>query len=157
VKILLLNILLALAWLALTGQFTDVNFLVGFAFGFLVLWLSQRSKATSAYAKKVLQVFDFILYFLWELIKANLRVTYEVLTPRHHMKPGIVAIPLDLETDLEILVLTSLITLTPGTLSLDISQDRKTLYIHAMFIENREQIQKLVKEGFERRVREVLT
>jgi multicomponent Na+:H+ antiporter subunit E len=72
------------------------------------------------------------------------------------MRPGIVAIPLDLESDLEILVLTSLITLTPGTLSLDISEDRKTLYIHAMFIENREQIQKLVKEGFERRVREVL-
>jgi multicomponent Na+:H+ antiporter subunit E len=155
-NILLLNLLLALAWLALTGQFTGVNFLAGFALGFLVLWLSQRPKATAAYVGKLTQVVDFILYFLWELVKANVRVTYEVLTPTHHMLPGVIAIPLDLETDLEILVLTSLITLTPGTLSLDISEDRKILYIHAMFIEDRERLQKTIKEGFERRVREVL-
>lgn len=155
-NILLLNILLALAWIALTGQFTGVNLLIGLAMGFLVLWLSQRRKATAAYIGKAVQVVDFILYFLWELLKANVRVTYEVLTPTHHMLPGVIAVPLDLETDLEILVLTSLITLTPGTLSLDISEDRKTLYLHAMFIEDRARLQRTIKEGFERRVREVL-
>lgn len=155
-NILLLNLLLALAWVALTGQFTGANLTAGFALGFLVLWLSQRTKATAAYARKVAQVADFVLYFLWELAKANVRVTYEVLTPTHHMLPGVIAVPLDLETDLEILVLTSLITLTPGTLSLDVSEDRKTLYIHAMFIEDRERMQKTIKQGFERRVREVL-
>lgn len=155
-NILLLNILLALAWIALTGQFTGINLLIGLAMGFLVLWLSQRRRATAAYVGKAAQVVDFILYFLWELVKASVRVTYEVLTPTHHMLPGVIAVPLDLETDLEILVLTSLITLTPGTLSLDISEDRKTLYLHAMFIDDREQLQRTIKEGFERRVREVL-
>jgi multicomponent Na+:H+ antiporter subunit E len=155
-NILLLNLLLALAWVALTGQFTGANFLAGFSLGFFVLWLSQRTKATAAYVRKIVQVADFLLYFLWELVKANVRVTYEVLTPTHHMLPGVIAVPLDLETDIEILILTSLITLTPGTLSLDISEDKKTLYIHAMFIRDREKMQKTIKEGFERRVREVL-
>ena len=98
----------------------------------------------------------FIAFFIGELIKANLRVTWEVLTLRHHMRPGVIAVPLDLETDAQILLLTTLITLTPGTLSLDVSGDRKTLYIHAMFIRDREQMQHAIKQGFERRVREVL-
>lgn len=93
-NILLLNILLALAWVALTGQFTGANFLAGFAVGFFVLWLSQPTKATAAYVKKIVQIVDFILYFLWELVKANLRVTYEVLARsshaagRHRHAPG---------------------------------------------------------------------
>jgi multicomponent Na+:H+ antiporter subunit E len=154
-SILLLNILLALAWLALTGQFSGRNLLAGLFIGYFVLWLTHRSQA-ARYARKVIQVLDFTLYFLWELVKASVRVTYEILTPTHHMLPGVIAVPLDLETDLEVLVLTSLITLTPGTLSLDISEDRKTLYIHAMFIEDRERMQTTIKKGFERRVREVL-
>ena len=50
------------------------------------------------------------------------------------MKPGIVKIPLDLETDVEITLLASLITLTPGTLSLDVSKDKKVLYVHSMYV-----------------------
>ena len=87
---------------------------------------------------------------------ANLRVAYDVLTPRHHMRPGIVAIPLDLNTDLEITVLTTLITLTPGSLCLQITDDRRILYIHAMYIDDPGQLVSDIKNGFERRVREVL-
>jgi len=155
-NILLLNILLALAWVALTGQFTGLNLLSGLVLGFLVLWLSQRPRTSSTYMRKMTQVVDFVFYFIWQLLKANIRVTYEVLTPTHHMKPGVISIPLDIDSDLEILALTSLVTLTPGTLSLDISEDRRTLYIHAMFIEDREKMQTELKEGFERRVRELL-
>ena len=154
-RLFLLNILLALAWIALTGLFTLFNFAEGFLLAFLVIWLSQRARATSTYTSKVQVVVGFVLFFLWELLKANLRVTYEVLTPRHHMRPGIVAIPIDLQTDLEIMVLTTLITLTPGTLSLDVSEDRKTLYVHAMFIKDRKQFEETIKRGFERKVQEV--
>ena len=154
-RLFLLNILLALAWIALTGQFTVFNFAEGFLLAFLVLWLSQRARATSTYISKVQVVIGFMLFFLWELFKANLRVTYEVLTPRHHMRPGIVAVPIDLQSDIEIIVLTTLITLTPGTLSLDVSEDRKTLYVHAMFIRDRKQFEEDIKGGFVRKVREV--
>lgn len=151
-----LHILLTLAWLALTGKFTATNFVVGFALAFPVVWLSQRGEATFFYLIRIRRLAGFAAFFLWELVKANLRVAHDVLTPRHHMRPGVVAVPLELQTDMQILVLTTLITLTPGTLSLDVSTDRRTLYIHAMYIDDVDQFREAIKEGYERRVREVL-
>ncbi|MBN1220685.1 MAG: Na+/H+ antiporter subunit E [Anaerolineae bacterium] len=139
----------------MTGQFTLSNFVVGFGLGFALLWLSQRVMGRSIYFRKVPQIINFIGFFIWELILANLRVAYDVVTPRHYMRPGVVAIPLDVTSDAEIVLLANLITLTPGTLSLDISDDRHTLYVHAMHIDDLEQFRRDIKEGFERRVQEV--
>lgn len=155
-NLLFLHILLTLAWLALTGRFTATNFAIGFALAFPVVWLSQRGEAGHFYLVRIRRLAGFAAFFLWELLKANLRVTHEVLTPRLNVKPGVVAVPIELETDMEILVLTTLIALTPGTLSLDVSSDRHTLYIHAMYIDDVEQFRKAIKQGYERRVREVL-
>ena len=96
------------------------------------------------------------LFFVWELILANLRVAHDVITPRHYMRPGILAVPLDAQTDLEITMLSNLITLTPGTLSLDISIDRRVLYIHAMYIDDVDEVRQKIKEGYERIILEVL-
>jgi multicomponent Na+:H+ antiporter subunit E len=72
------------------------------------------------------------------------------------MRPAILAIPLDVKTDLEITTLANLITLTPGTLSLDVSSDRKVLYIHAVYVHDVPAFKKYIKDSLERRVREVL-
>jgi len=149
------NILLALAWVALTGTYTAGGFFTGAVIGFFVLWLARRGRGTSGYLTKVRAVAGFIVFFARELVLANLRVAYDVLTPRHHMIPGIVAVPLDLESDLEITVLATVITLTPGSLSLHVTDDRRTLYVHAMYIDDPEALVRGIKEGFERRVREV--
>lgn len=151
----LLNILLALAWTALTGQFDPVNFMSGFVLGYLVLWLVQGVVGPSNYFKKVSQVISFVLFFVGALIRANLRVAYEVITLTHTMRPGVVAVPLELQTDAAITLLANLITLTPGTLSLDVSADRRVLYVHSMYINDVEQFRREIKEGFERRVMEV--
>ena len=150
------NILLALAWVALTGTYTAGGFFTGVLVGFFVLWISRRGRGTSGYLARVRAVAGFILFFLRELVVANLRVAHDVLTPRHHMTPGIVAVPLDVESDLEITVLATIITLTPGTLSLHLADDRRTLYVHAMYIDDPAALIRGIKEGFERRVREVL-
>jgi multicomponent Na+:H+ antiporter subunit E len=152
----LLNLLLALAWTALTGQFTAPNLIIGFFLGYLILWLVQRQGGeTPTYFKKVLQVISFVGFFIWQLIKANLRVAYEVVTPPHTMHPGIVAVPLNVKTNAEITLLANLITLTPGTLSLDVSTDRRVLYIHAMHVTDVERFRREIKEGFERRIQEI--
>ena len=72
--------------------------------------------------------------------------------------PGVVAIPLDARTDVEIAVLANLITLTPGSVSLDLSEDRRVLYVHAMYIDGGdvEAYRRSVKDGLERRVLELL-
>ena len=95
------------------------------------------------------------MFFIWELVKSNLRITWDILTPRHRMSPGVVAIPLDIKGNVAITLLANLITLTPGTLLLDVSDDKKYLYVHSMYIDDPAEFRKEIKEGFEQRVKEL--
>jgi multicomponent Na+:H+ antiporter subunit E len=147
--------MLALAWVAATGVFTFGNLFAGFVVGFLVLVFTRRIIGAPQYIIKVRQVLGLLGFFVWELILANIRVAYDVLTPWHILRPGVIAVPLDASTDMEITILSNLITLTPGTLSLDVSVDRKVLYIHAMYIDDVEKTRQKIKNGFEKRVLEV--
>ncbi|HDP97903.1 MAG TPA: Na+/H+ antiporter subunit E [bacterium] len=97
----------------------------------------------------------FIGFYIKEVIKANLVVAHDILTPKHHMKPGVIAIPLDAKTDMELLSLNNLITMTPGTLSLDVSTDRKVIYIHAMYVEDPAKLRLQIKKGLESKIMEL--
>lgn len=101
-------------------------------------------------------IINFMLFFLYELLKANIQVAYDVITPKFYMKPGIVKIPLDAKTDLEITLLANLITLTPGTLALDVSDDKQVLYVHAMYINDKDEFIRGIKKGFEKKLLEIL-
>lgn len=93
----------------------------------------------------------FVCYFAWEVVAANARVALEIITPNHLMHPGILAIPLDVKTDLEIVLLSSLISLTPGSLVLDVSTDKTFMYVHVMYLNEPEDFKK-----FEARLLRVL-
>ena len=154
---LLLNVLLALAWVALTGQFTPTDFAIGFMLSYLLLWRAEGDAVSSSYFLKARQVAGFFLFVLRELVEANLQVASDALAPHRKMRPGVVAIPLDARTDMEITLLSSLLTLTPGSLSLDVSADRRVLYLHTMYQgDNPDRLREEVKTKFERRVLEVL-
>lgn len=105
---------------------------------------------------KIKQIVFFVAFYIWELILSNLRVIHDVLTPRQYMQPGIISIPLDAKSDLELLVLANLISMTPGTLSIDISPDKKILYLHVMYLKDSELFRQEIKTRFEDRVLEVL-
>ncbi|MDQ7858144.1 MAG: Na+/H+ antiporter subunit E [Armatimonadota bacterium] len=152
---LLANVLLALAWVALTGHFSAANLAAGFALGFAVLWLATRVGGSTGYFRQVREVAGFVVFVAWELVLANLRVAYHILAPLDRMRPGIVAVPLDVRTDAEITMLANLITLTPGTLSLDVSESRRVLYVHTLALEDPASFRAGVKAGYERRVQEV--
>ena len=106
--------------------------------------------------KKIPKIIIFIFFYLWELLLSNFRVLHDVLTPRHYMNPGFIAIPLEAKTDLEILILANLISMTPGTMSIDISLNRRFLYLHVMYLDDVEQFRRMIKDKFETRVLEVL-
>jgi multicomponent Na+:H+ antiporter subunit E len=146
----------ALAWAAIHEQFTAANLAVGFVLGFVLLYFAQPLLGPSVYFSKVRQVLGLVLFFFWELVLANLRVARDVITPGFNMRPGVVAIPLDAKSDVEITLLANMITLTPGTMSLDVSLDRKTLYIHTLWGEDADSVRSNIKEGFEKRLLEVL-
>lgn len=150
------NIILTFLWVALTGNFQFPNYVFGFAVSFFLLRITTRGRKEAKYFRIVPKVISFIFFFLYELLKSNLQVAYEVLTPKHHMTPGIVRVPLDASTDLEISFLANLISLTPGTLSLDVSTDRKVLYVHSMYIKDRENFIAGIKNGFEKRLLQIL-
>ncbi len=152
----LMNIILALMWAAVSGSFTGRSLLFGFGVGFLIMVITRQVIGVPTYGTRTLRALGLVAFFFWELIKATLRVAYDVLTPGLQIRPGVIAIPLDVKTDAEITLLANLITLTPGTLSLDVSTDRRVLYIHAMYMHDPEAIRRQIKQGFERRVIEVL-
>jgi multicomponent Na+:H+ antiporter subunit E len=150
--------LLALAWAALQGEFSLRTLLTGQLLGYLILAALVRGGVltTSAYIGRVHRVAGLAAYFFRELVKANLRLALDVATPRYHMKPGIIALPLDATEDNQILLLSMLINTTPGSVALDVSPDRKTLYVHVMYMDTPDAAREEIKKGFERRVLGVL-
>lgn len=155
---LIINLILAVVWCLINGAFDFANFVFGFLLGFFIMKLVNRAEKASRarrYFVLVPMVLSFVFYFIKEVIKANLIVAKEVLSGKSQMTPGIVAIPLDVETDFQITLLANMISLTPGTFCMDVSSDRKYMYIHAMYIQDREAVIREIKEGFERRILEI--
>lgn len=145
------NIILAVVWAALMGSFTLVSLTVGFVLGYGVLWLVQPLVAErDSYFRRVYYWIKLIVLFHYELVVSSITVVWDIITPQHLSRPGFVDVPLDVKTDAGLLLVTNLISLTPGTLSLDVSPDRKTLRVHAMFADDPDQIISDLKNGMER-------
>lgn len=151
-----LNTVLALGWAALAGSFSLSSLLVGFGLGYLTLWVTRPLFGETKYFERVWRLLRLAVFFVYELFVSSLRVVWDVITPTHLSRPGIVAMPLDVKGDGEVLLVVSLISLTPGSLSLDVSPDRKTIYVHAMFVDNPDTLRAQLKRGLERRVIEAL-
>ncbi len=150
----LINILLAFGWSAINGQFTVLNFFTGFIIGFACLGIVHSLYGNTRYFKWIWALLYLIGLFIYELVKSSLLVAKQVLMPMYCC-PAIIAIPLEAKTDLEITLLANLITLTPGTLSVHVSQDRSLLFVHALFAGDIDELRKDIKEGFERHILEV--
>jgi len=155
-KLLMYNITLAFIWAVLNGSVDARQLATGFALGYLVLGAIKTGENKTNYFLKVKQVVSFILLFLKEMTVSSIRVAHDVLTPKSYARPGIVAVPLEARTDAEIALLANVITLTPGTLSLDVSADRSTLYIHAMFVDDPDRLRREIKNGLEKKLLEVM-
>lgn len=150
---LLGSILLALAWAALEGEFSLTNLVTGYLLGYVVLVLLGKGGVLPAgFGSRVKHAIGLASFFLWQLVLANLRIAVDVLRPGVRIRPAVVAIPLDVKSDAGIVGLSTLINLTPGSVTVDLSDDRRTLYVHVMHMHTREETVRDIKEGFERRV-----
>jgi len=150
---LLANILLALAWAAVQGEFSLTSIAVGYLVGYAILVALGRGGVVSTrFAGRVASFFALAGFFIWELVLANIRVAIDVLWPGYDMRPAVVGIPLDVTRDAEILLLSALINITPGSVTIDLSPDRRTLYVHVMHMADVESTRRQIKDGYERRV-----
>jgi multicomponent Na+:H+ antiporter subunit E len=91
-----------------------------------------------------------------EVILANIRIAYDIVTPTLHLKPGIIAVPISACSNLELLILSNLVSMTPGTLVIDVATDRSILYIHSLYVEDPDTFRVSLKETFEHQLLEVL-
>jgi len=150
------NLLMMLAWAAITGLFSAGNLVVGFILGYLIIAFTLGGEpAMDAYVRKVPRFVTFLGYFLKALLVSNLRVAYDVLTPTHLMKPAIIRLPMQSRSPAEITALANLISLTPGTLSMDIDETKFVLYVHVMYLDDGQDTLRELQD-LERRVLELM-
>ena len=153
--VILINLLLAFAWAAVSGDVSLINVAFGFVLGGICLALIRDQLRSGHHFRRILWAADLSVRFVWELIKSSVNVAIIVLSPRRVLQPAIIAYPLDVRSDAEITLLANLITLTPGTLSIDVSEDTTTLYVHAIDAPDTAAVIDDIKSSFEWRIARV--
>lgn len=133
----LFNIALSLLWMMLNRDTSLLNGILGFALGAIVVEMGLRAAGNGRYISRLWSFVRFACYFLYILVKANLDVAWEIITPGLTIKPRMIRYDVTGLTAIQVTTLANAITLTPGTLSADINDAGDTLYIHAMYAEKK--------------------
>lgn len=151
-----INLMLALLWAALQS-FTPVDLIVGFLLGYVIIFMTRRWLGEGAYryVRRVPLFLKFFLYYCLEVVVSTLQVTLLIFRDEKTLKPGIIALPLDAETELEAMLFHTTLVIIPGTMSVALSPDHKTLYIHIIDMPDADKMREKLKEG-ERRLLEVI-
>ncbi|MGE6743354.1 Na+/H+ antiporter subunit E [Allorhizobium pseudoryzae] len=149
-----MNVLFAVVWVAVSGSATFLNFLFGFVISAFAIGLIREQANGVSYLSRIGRILSLTVLFFKELALSAWKVAVLVTRPTLDVKPGIFAFPLTVDRDFEITLLANLITLTPGTLSVDVSEDRTLLYVHAIDCSDVEGTKRDIAEGFERKIME---
>lgn len=105
--------------------------------------------------RKIPALIKFAAFYLKEVIKTNLIIAYEVITPTHHMKPGFIKMDVGELSDRQLLIFCNLLTMTPGSMVVSISDCKKFIYIHILYLEDRDKVEQEIRDNYLRRVKEV--
>lgn len=150
------SFVLLVVWLMLNNTFSLGHILLGSVLGIVIPLLCASLRVPQPSIKKPFKLITYLFLVLKDIVVANIEVAFLVVGPMHKIKPGFVAVPLDLSGTLPITVLASTVTMTPGTVSAEISSDNKWLYVHVLSMpEDEKEIINLIKQRYESRVKEI--
>lgn len=152
---ILLNLIISIIWMFLYSDWSPQRFILGYLIGVILIGLLNRFWSHDFYLRKLWAVIALLFLFLKELFKSSFSVLVQVLRPKLNIRPGIFEYETELKSDWEITVLSCLICLTPGTLTMEVSHDKRKLYIHAMDIEDKGEVINQIKGTFEKAILEV--
>lgn len=155
-SLMVVNILLALAWMGIMSNFSLGSFIAGITLSHIILWIARPLYPEQTYFLRLWGGLAFTGWMVKEIVVSAWKVAGGVLGLGEKVCPAVIAIPLDVKSDWEIELFACCVTLTPGTLSLDVAPDRKTLYVHAMFGSDPDALRQEIKSTMERRIIEVL-
>lgn len=154
---LLLNLFIAFLWMTLMDEdeLKFTTFFAGFLVGIGIIFFMHRFFGTQFYLKRLYSSIKLLFLFIWELTLSSVIVLKQILSPRLKIKPGIFKYETVLKSDVEVTMLSLLLTLTPGSVVMEVSPEGNVLYIHAMDVEqSREGLLKQLK-NFEKAIMEV--
>lgn len=148
------SVLLLFVWIFL-NEFSFAHLVLGSILAILIPLICAPLSDPHITVKKPLKAFFYLLKVVWDIIVSNFEVAARVLRPNRHLRPGLIALPLDLHEPFPLAVLASTISLTPGTVSMDFSDDRQWLYIHALHIDDEQALIDNIKQRYETPLREI--
>jgi multicomponent K+:H+ antiporter subunit E len=150
------SFMLLVVWLMLNTTVSLGHIILGTALAIIIPWLCAPLRIPQPKMKRPSKLFSYIIIVVKDIIVANFEVAFLVVGPMHRIKPGLVAVPLDIVGALPITVLASTVTMTPGTVSAEVAKDKKWLYVHVLDMPDDEQeVIDLIKQRYESRVKEI--
>jgi multicomponent K+:H+ antiporter subunit E len=155
----LLSVLLLGCWLWLNNTIAVGHVLLGAVLAVSIPFFTRRFWPDPQPVRRPLKVLELVVLVVYDIVVANLQVAVLILGPRSRLHPAYVRVPLDLRTDFAVTVLASTVTLTPGTVSVDIEPDGRggrRLVVHALRCLDPDALVQTVKTRYERRLKEIL-
>jgi multisubunit Na+/H+ antiporter MnhE subunit len=140
---------LAFSWMILQGRLALTDLVIGYAVGLVVVWLCYDFWAERVTIRKAGTMLRLAAVFVKEMILANLHVAWIIVQPKMPIRPAFIVLPLALRDDLQIAALANMITLTPGTLTIDVAPDRSALYVHCLDASDADAVRAQIKRQFE--------
>lgn len=150
------SLLLFVVWLLLNNSISLGQIVLAAFFAITIPLLVNGMRSEQPKLKKPMLAARYFLLVLYDILVANIQVAALVLGPASRLRPGFVAVPIDLSTDVGITLLASTVSLTPGTVSTEVSEDRQWLYVHALHLDNEQDLINEIKQRYERPIKEIL-
>ena len=151
-----LTLLLTAVWILLQNKFSAGMLVFGLILGVVIPILTARWWTDRAQGIRPLRTLAYVLLVIWDIVIANIQVAWIILTKSNDsMSPAWVVVPLDLKEPEAITILMGTITLTPGTVSADLSDNGRYLLVHALDASDPDAVRDEIKDRYERRLKEI--
>ena len=150
-----LSLALWLIWLLLNNTIAAGHIVLGALLGMFIPWFTSAFWQERVIIRRPWLLAKFIVVVIYEIFVANIVVARLILTRQRKLQPGFLTVPLELDSPLAISLLANTISLTPGTVTCDLSADQKSLLIHALHIEDAGATIADIKLHFEKPLKEI--
>ena len=153
-----LTLILAVVWIVLQNEFSWGMAVFGVILGVVIPWMTQIWWPDTPKGFRLGRMVTYSIVVIWDILVANVQVAWIVLTvPNSRLKPAWIVVPLKLKQPEAITVLAGTITLTPGTVSADLSDEGHSLLVHVLHTDDPDAVRDDIKTRYERRLLEIFT
>lgn len=150
------SILLFIVWLLMNNTLAAGHIFLALVLSITIPWLLAGLQSAHPPVKKPFLAVRYSLMVLMDIVTANFEVALKVIGPITKLQPGFIAVKLEITSDLGITLLASTVSLTPGTVSAEISEDKQWLYIHTLHLEDEQALIDSIKQRYEQPLMEIL-